>query len=317
MTSIRYCGVCGRSLVPVGDESLCVYCYEEHQSMAKKKSKSTKQKKAVPVKQEEKPRADAPRLKPVYASPTSDKILGWRTEDQNGQELFTTWVGDERPEGYQEPQTSMSDREVANKIMQQRTDEVVQMIDKSVEEAIAQKDLGPATDLEGNPWEGKFLVEILKVTDTPSDFRSEIKIWHCDKVNLTEQEAKERMFQLKEELKLEDEHIRYVPMSERYRRYPLKALLLAQKKSEAVPIHQHEGKKYLRKIRSCVTGAAIEVDVYDVLAAFDVQSQPIGQAIKKLLACGQRGKGDKLADLKGVLAAVNRAIQQEEQNVHV
>jgi cell division protein ZapA (FtsZ GTPase activity inhibitor) len=73
-------------------------------------------------------------------------------------------------------------------------------------------------------------------------------------------------------------------------------------------IKEHEGKKYLRNIHSAVNGDNIQVDVYAVLEAFNVTCPAIAHAVKKLLACGQRGKGDIDADLKGVLAAVNRAI---------
>lgn len=77
---------------------------------------------------------------------------------------------------------------------------------------------------------------------------------------------------------------------------------------------EHEGKKYLRKIRDAQSDATIDVDVYEVLAAFEVTSQPIGHAIKKLLACGQRGKGSRLDDLVGAAAAISRAIDQEKRN---
>lgn len=83
-------------------------------------------------------------------------------------------------------------------------------------------------------------------------------------------------------------------------------------------VREYEGKKYLRTIKPAVLGAGapIEVDVYCVLKAFGVTSGPVGHAIKKLLCAGSRGKGDYLADLRGVLAAVNREIDQvlEDQN---
>ncbi len=77
-------------------------------------------------------------------------------------------------------------------------------------------------------------------------------------------------------------------------------------------ITSHEGKKYLRAIRSCVDGKAIQVDVYDVLKAFGVQSHPIGHAVKKLLCAGRRGKGSSGDDLRGAIAAINRALDEEE-----
>lgn len=79
-------------------------------------------------------------------------------------------------------------------------------------------------------------------------------------------------------------------------------------------IETHEGKKYLRTI-DCATNPqeSFEVDVYCVLKAFNVTCQATGHAIKKLLCAGQRGKGNKLADLKGAMAALNRAIDFAEQ----
>lgn len=84
--------------------------------------------------------------------------------------------------------------------------------------------------------------------------------------------------------------------------------------SDRTGIKQHEGKKYLRRIYSAVEkGQSIEIDVYCVLKAFDKPEGPIAHAIKKLLCAGKRNKGDKKADLIGVLAAVNRAIDQLEE----
>jgi hypothetical protein len=77
-------------------------------------------------------------------------------------------------------------------------------------------------------------------------------------------------------------------------------------------IENHEGKKYLRTITSVDGMEDIQVDVYCVLAAFNVTCPATAHAIKKLLCGGQRSKGDLVADLKGVLAAVNRAIDLAE-----
>lgn len=94
------------------------------------------------------------------------------------------------------------------------------------------------------------------------------------------------------------------------------------KQPERKSIKQHEGKKYLRKIcapsgASCgvdLSGRTwIEVDVYAVLKAYGVESQPVGHAIKKLLCAGQRSKGDRKADLVGAIAAIQRAIDDEEE----
>lgn len=81
---------------------------------------------------------------------------------------------------------------------------------------------------------------------------------------------------------------------------------------ERASIDNHEGKKYLRKIKSAKTKEVIEVDVYAVLTAFGVDSHAVAHAIKKLLCTGQRGKGDRKADLIGAIAAINRAIDDLE-----
>lgn len=78
-------------------------------------------------------------------------------------------------------------------------------------------------------------------------------------------------------------------------------------------ITQHEGKKYLRKIKSADSNESINIDVYAVLEAFAVTCPARAHAVKKLLCCGSRGKGDAIADLEGVLAAVNRALELEKQ----
>ena len=84
--------------------------------------------------------------------------------------------------------------------------------------------------------------------------------------------------------------------------------------AERQKIRQHEGAKYLRRIHAADgSGLCAEVDVYEVLLAFQVTCPATSHAIKKLLAAGDRGKGDRLADLKGAMAALNRAIDVEER----
>lgn len=81
-------------------------------------------------------------------------------------------------------------------------------------------------------------------------------------------------------------------------------------------VRNHEGSKYLRKIYPADgVGEPIWVDAYCVFKAFGVDSIPIAHAIKKLLAPGQRGKGNARADLVGALAAINRAIDQLDESV--
>lgn len=90
-------------------------------------------------------------------------------------------------------------------------------------------------------------------------------------------------------------------------------------------IKDHEGKKYLRWVQS-PDGTDIivdpknefikfQVDIYSVLEAYKVTCQPTGHAIKKLLCAGSRGKGDRLADLVGAKAAIQRAIELEKSRV--
>lgn len=51
----------------------------------------------------------------------------------------------------------------------------------------------------------------------------------------------------------------------------------------------------------------IQIDVYDVLKAFDVTCPGLQHAIKKLLKPGQRGHKDREEDLKDAIASIKRA----------
>lgn len=88
-------------------------------------------------------------------------------------------------------------------------------------------------------------------------------------------------------------------------------------------IKEHEGKKYLRPIYGALKEGAWQadgsllVDVYEVLVAYDVQCPATAHAIKKLLCAGLRQKGDRLADLNGAMAALNRAIDMESSRTHI
>lgn len=83
-------------------------------------------------------------------------------------------------------------------------------------------------------------------------------------------------------------------------------------------VKEHEGSKYLRHIfgalgdKSYQGDGSMLVDVYEVLIAFKVECPATAHAVKKLLCAGLREKGDRLADLKGAMAALNRAIDIEE-----
>lgn len=84
--------------------------------------------------------------------------------------------------------------------------------------------------------------------------------------------------------------------------------------TEPVGIGRHEGGKYLRVIHPADgKGEPIHVDVYAVLAAFNVTCPARQHAIKKLLCAGRRCKGSQVDDLQGAHAAVCRALEMQRQ----
>lgn len=74
-------------------------------------------------------------------------------------------------------------------------------------------------------------------------------------------------------------------------------------------IKEEKPNKYKRKVPST------EIDVYDILKAFNVVNPATQHAIKKLLCAGDRGYKDKVQDLKEALASIERAIELEGDNV--
>ena len=66
--------------------------------------------------------------------------------------------------------------------------------------------------------------------------------------------------------------------------------------------------KYSRRIGKEV------VDVYDVLMAFNVTNPATQHAIKKLLTPGNRGRKDKITDLKEAYQSIARAIELENED---
>lgn len=85
------------------------------------------------------------------------------------------------------------------------------------------------------------------------------------------------------------------------------------------PIEGHGGAKYLRRmIPADGKGSPISVDVYAVIEAFGITCPALQHALKKILACGQRGKGGKIADIEGAMDAMWRArelqIQREKDD---
>lgn len=80
------------------------------------------------------------------------------------------------------------------------------------------------------------------------------------------------------------------------------------------PIQEHGGGKYLRTIHSADgVGGPIKVDVYCVIEAFDIRCPAMCHALKKILACGQRGKGSKIDDIHGTFDALWRALELQKQ----
>lgn len=108
-------------------------------------------------------------------------------------------------------------------------------------------------------------------------------------------------------------------MNDKERRNVERATKKLEKVLTRASIYEHEGSKYLRAILSAHSNPdetrAIEVDVYCVLEAFEVTCPATQHAIKKLLAAGLRAKGDRLEDLVGAMAALNRAIDMEKQRI--
>lgn len=70
-----------------------------------------------------------------------------------------------------------------------------------------------------------------------------------------------------------------------------------------------QNNKYKRKVPT------LEIDVYDILKAFNVINPATQHAIKKLLCAGDRGYKDKVQDLKEASASISRAIELESDNV--
>lgn len=50
------------------------------------------------------------------------------------------------------------------------------------------------------------------------------------------------------------------------------------------------------------------IDVYDVLRLYEVESHPVGHAIKKLLMAGRRGAKDYRQDLQEAVDSIQREI---------
>jgi len=57
----------------------------------------------------------------------------------------------------------------------------------------------------------------------------------------------------------------------------------------------------------------VPLDVYSVLAAFDVRCPAVQHAVKKLLCSGVRGHKDKLTDLREAVSSLARALELAEE----
>lgn len=67
--------------------------------------------------------------------------------------------------------------------------------------------------------------------------------------------------------------------------------------------NKKSGDKYLRVIPTNDEGLS---DIYDVLDAYEITSQPRGHAIKKALCAGIRGKGSEEQDISEAIDALMR-----------
>lgn len=57
----------------------------------------------------------------------------------------------------------------------------------------------------------------------------------------------------------------------------------------------------------------VTLDVYDVLAAFNVTNPALQHLVKKALCAGLRGAKDRKQDIEEVLESAKRAIELEEE----
>lgn len=74
--------------------------------------------------------------------------------------------------------------------------------------------------------------------------------------------------------------------------------------------------KYIRKLTD-KDGVTCNIDVYDVLKAFNVTCPATQHAVKKLLCTGIRGHKDTATDLNEAKESISRAIELLNQNQYV
>jgi hypothetical protein len=85
-----------------------------------------------------------------------------------------------------------------------------------------------------------------------------------------------------------------------------------QKRKENLLKHVGKKNKYTRTITN-KHGESIDVDVYDVLEAFDVRCSALQHIIKKSLCAGLRGHKTQDQDLQDIIDSAVRAKELHEQ----
>jgi len=72
-------------------------------------------------------------------------------------------------------------------------------------------------------------------------------------------------------------------------------------------IKPNDGNKYHREIFDIKGNESITVDVYSVLAAFEVTNPALQHLIKKALCAGLRGHKNELTDMNDIIESAYRA----------
>ena len=90
--------------------------------------------------------------------------------------------------------------------------------------------------------------------------------------------------------------------------YVTAGLLAGKFDVEFEEISKQPKNKYTRTVPST------QIDVYNVLKAFNVTCPATQHAIKKLLAGGQRGQKDLITDLEEAKSSIQRAIELEKED---
>lgn len=72
-------------------------------------------------------------------------------------------------------------------------------------------------------------------------------------------------------------------------------------------IKPNDGNKYHREIFDLKGNDSITVDVYSVLAAFEVTNPALQHLIKKALCAGLRGHKNEIADMTDIIESAYRA----------